>query len=213
LSALKSQLAELSAAKVHAARSLQEAAKQNTELLQAKDAALKAMEGRLSEAVRSLESQLREKDDLLEGRDAELKAIGSKVGNLTAQLAEFGRIKDQEVLLLREELREKAGLLQVKDGATKKSEERFASQMSALKKQLGEKLNLLETRDSEIDALMAKVSQLTQERAELAAEREKSDRLVQEELREKAALLQAKESTVGEVEEQLTARIESSNVS
>jgi chromosome segregation ATPase len=68
---------------------------------------------------------------------------------------------------------------------------------------------LLETRDSEIDALMAKVSELTQERAEVASERDKSDRLVQEELREKSALLQAKESSIGEVKEQMSTKIQS----
>jgi chromosome segregation ATPase len=209
LSAVKKQVAALSAAKDQAARSLQEAAKQNTELLRAKDAALKALESRFDETVRSLESQLSGKEDVLERRDAELKAMGSKVGALTAQLAEIDRTKDQGARLLRDELRQKTELLQVKESAAKKLEERFAGQIRALENQLGERLNLLETRDSEIDALMAKVSELTQERAELASERDKSDRLMQEELREKSALLQAKESSIGEVEEQMSAKIKS----
>ena len=64
-------------------------------------------------------------------------------------------------------------------------------------------------RDSEIDTFMAKVSALTQERAEFASDRDKSERLVQEELREKNVLLQAKESSIGEMEGQLTAKVQS----
>jgi hypothetical protein len=209
LSAVKKEVVALSAAKDQAARSLQEAAKQNTELMRAKEAALKALESRFHETIHSLEDQLSGKEDLLESRDAELKAIGSKVGALTAQVAEIGRTKDQGARLLRDELRQKTELLQVKESAVKKSEERFAGQIRALENQLGEKLNLLETRDSEIDALMAKVSELTQERAELASERDKSDRLMQEELREKSALLQARESSIGEVEGQMGVKIQS----
>jgi chromosome segregation ATPase len=209
LLAVKNQIAELSAAKEESARSLQEAIKRNTDMLQEKDAALRTVETRFNETVRSLENQLRDKEELLESRDAELKAIGAKVGNLTAQLAEFGRAKDQDARLLREELRQRSELLQVRESALKKQEERFTEQIQALEKQLAEKLNLLETRDSEIDTLMAKVSELTQERAELATEREKAERLAREELREKSALLQAKESSIGEVEEQLNAKIQS----
>lgn len=209
LSAVKKQVAALSAAKDHAERSLKETFKQNTDLLQTKDAALKTLENRFHETIRSLESQLSGKEKLLESRDVELKEIGSKVGALTAQLAEIGRTKDQDARLLRDELRQKTELLQIKESAVKKLEERFAGQTRALENQLGEKLNLLETRDSEIDALMAKVSELTQERAELATERDKSDRLMQDELREKSALLQAKESSIGEVAEQMSAKIQS----
>jgi len=209
LLAFKKQIAELNTAKEHALRSLQETVKQNTDLLQTKDAGLKTLENRFHETIRALESQLSGKEELLESRDAEFKAIGSKVGALTAQLAEIGRTKDQDARLLRDELRQKTELLHVKESAVKKLEERFAGQIRALENQFGEKLNLLETRDSEIGALMAKMSELTQERAALAAEREKSDRVVQEELREKSALLQAKESSIGEVEEQMSAKIQS----
>ena len=162
LLAFKKQIAELNTAKEQAVRSLQETVKQNTDLLQTKDAALKTLENRFHETIRSLESQLSGKEELLESRDAELTAIGSKVGALTAQLAEIGRTKDQDARLLRDELRQKTELLQVKESAAKKLEERFAGQIRALENRLGEKLNLLETRDSEIDALMGKVSELTQ---------------------------------------------------
>jgi Bacterial SH3 domain len=54
---------------------------------------------------------------------------------------------------------------------------------------------------------MAKVNELTQERADLASEREKFDRVVKEALREKAALLHVNEASTREVE-QMTAKIQ-----
>jgi chromosome segregation ATPase len=56
---------------------------------------------------------------------------------------------------------------------------------------------------------MAKVSELTQQLSELGAERERSDRLLQEGLREKTALLQSKETSMSELEERLKGRVES----
>lgn len=209
LLSVKKELAALNASKDQEIRSLQTAVRQHAELVQAKESDAQALDNRSSEIIRSLESQIMERDEILASRDAELRAIGGKVSKLTAQLAEFGRAKDQDARLLREELRQKTDLLRVKDSAIKKIEERFNNQVNALEKQLGERAEQLENRDSEIDGLMAKVSALAQERAALVSERDKSDRLIQDELREKTALLQAKESSMGEVEEQLTAKVQS----
>ena len=166
------------------------------------------MESGSGERIRTLEAQLNERDEMLTSRDAELKAIGAQAAKLTAQLAEFGRAKEQDARLLREELRQKTELLHVKESAIKKIEERFSGQIRALESQLGEKSNALNSRDSEIDTLAGQSKRATQERAETASERDKSERLVQEELREKNVLLQAKESSIGEIEEQLTAKVE-----
>jgi hypothetical protein len=188
-------------------RSLEETVEQNTELLRTKESALNALENRFSETIRSLENQLTEKEELLVSRDADLKALGSKVNQLDARLAELGRAKDQDARLLREELTQKTELLQEKDAAIKKLEEQCAGQIHAFETQIDEKQNLLATSDTELASLMAKVSELTRERAELALERENSDRLIREKLREKAALLQAKESSISEMEERMSAKI------
>ena len=205
----KKQLAELSASRDRAVRSLEETVKQNTELLRTKEAALNALENRFSETSRSLENQLSEKQDLLESREKDLKEIGSKVIELNAQLAELGRAKDQDGRLLHEEITQKTALLQVRDAEIKKLQERSAEQIRALEGQLGEKQSLLASRATELDSLMGKMSRLTQERAELASEREKADQRVQEVLRQKAALLQAKESSIREMKEQMRAKIQS----
>jgi len=206
---VKKQLAELSASRDRAVRSLEETVKQNTELLRTKEAALNALENRLAETSRSLETQLSEKQDLLESREKDLKEIGSKVIELNVQLAELGRVKDQDGRLLHEELTQKTALLQVRDAEIKKLQERSAEQIRALEGQLGEKQSLLASRATELDSLMDKMSRLAQERAELASQREKADQRVQEVLRQKAALLQAKESSIREMKEQMRTKIQS----
>jgi len=74
---------------------------------------------------------------------------------------------------------------------------------------LSQKQELLAARDAELDALMAKVSELTQSLSEVSAERERAERLIQEELREKNALLESRETSIDDLEEQLRGRLES----
>jgi peptidoglycan hydrolase CwlO-like protein len=188
---------------------LEETVKQNTELLRTKEAALNALENRFSETSRSLENRLREKQDLLESRERDLKKIGSKISQLNAQLAELGRAKDQDGRLRQEELAQKTALLQVRDAEIKKLREGSAEQIRALEDQLGDKQSLLTSLATELDSLRGKMSRLTQERAELASQREKADQRIQEVLREKAALLQAKESSIREMNEQMRTKIQS----
>jgi len=196
---LKEQPAERNASKEEIVRLLEETVVQNEEL-RTNEAAFNALESRFTETIRSLENQLSEKEKFLESREANLKALAYKVNQLNTQLAELDRAKDEDGRLFREELAQKSELLRLRDSAIKKLEERFAKQIRVLECQVGDEQNLLEIRDRELNSLMAKVSELTQERADLASEREKSDRLLQEALREKAALLRANESSTREVE-------------
>jgi chromosome segregation ATPase len=87
-------------------------------------------------------------------------------------------------------------------------EERWNGRVRFLENQVSQKQELLAARDAELDALMAKVTELTQRFSELGAERERADRRLQEELREKTSLLQSKETSLSELEEQLKGRVE-----
>ena len=64
------------------------------------------------------------------------------------------------------------------------------------------------TREGEVDALMNKVREMSERYSSLASEKERSDRVLQEDLREKTALLQAKETSVDDVEERFTSKFE-----
>jgi DNA repair exonuclease SbcCD ATPase subunit len=91
----------------------------------------------------------------------------------------------------------------------KQLEERLTTRLQSLEDQLNEKQDLLLTRDSEVDALMAKIGELTQNLAEIGTERERSERMLQEDLREKSALLASNQSSIGELEERFNSRIDS----
>ena len=88
-------------------------------------------------------------------------------------------------------------------------EERLHAKSRDLETELSQKQDLLSARDSEVDGLMTKVTELTQKLSELEAERERTDRLLQEQLREQNTLLESRESSMGELQEQLRGRVES----
>jgi chromosome segregation ATPase len=209
LTAFKNQLAELASSKEQAARKLQDDLRQKSELLDENAATINALEERFSTRIHTLESALSEKQELVEARDAELKELRSKTNTLSGELVELETSKDHATRLLHEDLRQKTELLQSKESAMKALEERLTGKLRSLENQVSQKQELLAARDTELDALMAKVSELTQKLSELGAERERSDRLLQEGLREKTALLQSKETSIGELEERLKGRVES----
>ena len=209
LNAFKNQLTELASSKEQAARTLQDDLRQKSELLDENAAAINALEERFSTRIHTLESALSEKQELVEARDAELKELRSKTNTLSGELVELETSKDHATRLLHEDLRQKTELLQSKESAMKALEERLTGKLRSLENQVSQKQELLAARDTELDALMAKVSELTQKLSELGAERERSDRLLQEGLREKTALLQSKETSIGELEERLKGRVES----
>ena len=209
LSALKHQLAELAASKDQSARTLNEDLRRKSELLEAKEAAIKTLEERFSTRIHTLESELGEKQELLDARDQDLKQLMAKVNTLSGDLAELGNSRDDALRLVQEDLKQKSELLDSKEAAMTALEERLTGKLRSLENQVSQKQELLDARDTEVDALMAKVSELTQQLSELGAERERSDRLLQEGLREKTALLQSKETSMSELEERLKGRVES----
>jgi hypothetical protein len=209
LSALKNQVAELAASKDQSARNLNEDLRQKSELLDAKETAIKTLEERFSSRIHTLESELSEKQELLDARDQDLKQLMSKANTLSGDLAELGNSRDHALRLLQEDLKRKSELVDSKESAMTALEERLTGKLRSLENQVTQKQELLAARDIELDALLAKVSELTQQLSELGAERERSDRLLQEGLREKTALLQSKETSMSELEERLKGRVES----
>ena len=209
IDAFKNQLDDLAISKEHAARTLQDDLRQKTELLDEEAAAMAALEERFSTRIHTLESALIEKQEIVEAREAQLKELASRANTLSGEMVELETSKDHATRMLHEDLRQKTELLQSKESSMKALEERLTGKIRSLDNQVSQKQELLIARDTELDALMAKVSELTQKVSELGAERERSDRLIQEELREKTAMLQSKESSIGELEERLKGRVDS----
>ena len=209
VSGIKNQLAELATAKESAALTLHEDFRKKDELMQVKEAALSALEERFTAAVRALENEVREKQELLGAREAEVKSLSAKLYNQSEHLVDIESSKDNAARALEEELRRANEVARSQETALKALDERLTGRLQSLQGQLSEKQDLLAARDSEVDALMAKVGELTQKLGEINVERERSDRLLQEELREKTALLDSNKSSIAELEERFSGRIES----
>jgi chromosome segregation ATPase len=209
VSGFKNQLAELATAKENATRTLHEDLREKSELLRAKEAALGALEERFTGAVRDLENEIQKKQELLGARETEVKSLLTKLNSQSEQLVDIESSKDNASRALENDLRRATELAQSREAAMKALEERVTTRLHSIEGQLSEKQDLLAARDSEVDALMAKVGELTQKLGEIGAERERSDRLLQEELREKTALLESNESSVAELEQRFNGRIES----
>ena len=209
LNGFKNQLAELATSKEQAAQALHQELRNKAELLGVKEAALSSLEERFHLTVRDLESALNEKQELLAAREIEAKTLLSKLDGQAGRLVEIEASKDHAARLLEDELRQTTEQLQSKETAMQALDERLTGRLTSLESQLSQKQELLEARDTELDALMSKVGELTQKLSEAGAERERSGRLIQEELREKTALLQSSEASLAELEERFTGRIES----
>jgi chromosome segregation ATPase len=209
LAELKTQLAQIASAREQATRAYRDELQVKTELLDERAATIRALEERFSTRIRTLELDIGEKQELLDSRDAELKAALTKLNTISGDLTQLGETKDQALRFLQEEIKQKTDVLAATQSAMSALEERLNARAGALESQLTQKQELLSARDSEFDALMVKVTELTQRLAEIEAERERSDRLLQEQLREQTTLLEARASSSGEREEQLRSRVES----
>ena len=183
---LTSQLNDENTAKDQSTRSLHEELRKRNALLQEKDAAAKSLEARFTDNIRSLEREVKQRQELLTGRETELAALTAKITSLTTQLADAVLLNDQAARRLREDIKKKNDLLLSKEAAMKGIEQRLTGTVRSLESQLNEKQELLSTRELELEALMSKVSTLAGQVGELEAARERSERLLQEEVREKS---------------------------
>jgi len=174
-----------------------------TKLLRDREAELLACQ----EIIRSREQRLSESRELLDNRNADILALGSRVTELTAQLGELNRMKDQEARLFHEELARRGELFRAQESTIANLRDRFAEQSDVLEARLGETKNLAAARDGEIASFKAKLSTLLQEKAELISGRESAQRETQEELRQQAGLLRVMESSCAEMEAQMGEQI------
>lgn len=140
-------------------------------------------------------------------RDGELNAFKSEVNALRGQLAEMEAAKERAERLLQEERRKKKDLLEAKESAMDELEEIFRGKVQTLESQLSEKQKLLKGRDGQIEALRSEVNALTGRLAEVGFAKERTERLLQEELRKNKAVLEPKDSTLEEPEESFRGRI------
>lgn len=197
LGTLKLQLTRTGAAKNQVESSLADELRKEREALRAKDAAIKELEKDWRGKVHALESQMSEKQELLQIRSTELEALKSEVGLLTVRVADTALTKERAEKVLQQELKKKTELLQSKDHAFKELETNLSTRFQDLENQLSEKEASLKERNAELDALR---SQLTK----MGAAKQDVEDLLRNELGKTKTVLEAKDSTLKELEEGLS---------
>ena len=143
---LRERLTALGTAKKQTENVLQQQLNKKTELLQAKDAAMKELQESLSTRVHALEGQLKEKQKLLEERDTESEVLGSE----TNSLAESGSARKRAQSLLLQELQNRAELLEAKDAVVKELQERLNATVHALENARSELEKLAKQHDTQV---------------------------------------------------------------
>ena len=152
MNTLRERLTALGTAKKQTENVLQQQLNKKTELLQAKDAAMKELQESLSTRVHALEGQLKEKEKLLEDRDAELEMLGSETNSLT----ESGSARKRAQSLLLQELQNRTELLQAKDAGVIELQERLNTTVHALENARSELETLMKQRDTELPDQLTK---------------------------------------------------------
>ena len=199
MSGLSKQVADAASARERAENVLQQELKKKTELLQSKDAAFKELRESSTANVYALENQLNDKEKLLKERDKELET-------LKVQLTRTGTAKNQVEISLAEELRKERESLRAKDSALKELEKDWRAKLHALETRMTEKQELLQIRNTELEALKSEASLLTARVAEASLTKERAEKVLQQELKKKTELLQSKDAAFKELESNLSAR-------
>src|SRR5262250_106183 len=181
--------------------------KHTESLVKAKDVAIRELEEGLNAKVHAVESHQREKEELLKRRDGQLEALRSEVTALTERMAEMESVNKQAEGLLQEQVGRKEEVLQAKDVAIKELEEGLNAKVHAVESHLREKEELLKSRDGQLEALRSEVTALTERMAEIESVNKQAEGLLQEEVRRKEEVLQAKDVAIKELEEGLNAKV------
>ena len=195
LAALKRQLTEAEAVK-NRASSLTEELRKEKQALAAKDAAMKELERNSLATIDSLNLQLREKQELWQSRGAELEAFKSEINVLTARLADMASAKERVETLLRQELKNRAEVLQSKDTGWKEAQTRLTARVRDLESQITEQDTLLTLRNAELDALGSQL-------ANVQSSSKHKEELLRQELKQMTDILQAKDLATRELEDSL----------
>ncbi len=197
---LADQPSEMASGSVQQQQELRDELQLKTELLQAKDTAVRELEKNLNGKVHALETQLITKEQSLKEYDNEMKTLQQELNKTRAA-------KTQAENLLAEELKKETQGLQAKDSAIKELENNLAGKIRTLTTQLGEKQDLLQSRSLELEALKAEVNTLTKAEAEAASAKDRAETVLQQELKKKTELLMSKDAAFKDLRESSTTRV------
>ncbi|HUK40902.1 MAG TPA: hypothetical protein VLX11_07660 [Candidatus Acidoferrales bacterium] len=200
LERLTGQLTDIASAKDQSENTLQENLKEKDSALQAKDAALKELEGELAAKIRTLETQLREGEERLVRQSGDLEALQAEMATMAAKQTAIATAKEHLETALQREMDKQRQTALEKETALKELQEQYFNSVGALKAQLTEKDTLLQEHDVELEILHSKLNAL----AAAGTEKSEAEKLLQQEVRKQMQGLQAKDAAIKHLEELLS---------
>ena len=206
---IRNQLNEIQAAKAQAESEAAKAhAKVETEHQQ-RDRALHDIEQRLGSRVHDLQEELSKKDLLLQVRDDELSSVHAEAKTLSQRLGEMAAAKVRAEEALQEELKKERQQRDTGTVAYRELEDRHKTELKLLTAQLGEREAFLKRRDEEVQALEQKVHGAMQRLEATAAEKERLEKSLREDLKKAQSRHESSEAAVRKLEQQRGKEIES----
>jgi chromosome segregation ATPase len=196
LEALRSQLTKTGTARNQAESFLAEELKKQKQALQARDSAMNELETNLTARLHILNVQLIDKQQLLEVRSTEMDALRAEVNALTGQLADAASAKARAEHLLQQELKKKTEILQSKDAAFTELHESSRATIHDLENQLRQKEASFKDHNAELEGLRTQLSKTVSAKSEV-------EDLLRDELSKTKGVLDAKNSSIQELEQSL----------
>jgi chromosome segregation ATPase len=201
------RLQEATAAKEQIESSLREELKNEQTRLASNATATRALEQRFGQEITALKGQVAKAEESRKNREEENNSLKAQVASLAQQLAKVGSAKEHAAQLLQQTLKKEKAVVQASDSAVREMEEGFKARIQTLEEQLAVKQNLVGARDGEVSTLQAELSSVNQKLTDLAGAKERAESLLEEAVRDRAALLQAKDAGVKKLEEELGGQI------
>jgi chromosome segregation ATPase len=198
--AFRDRLIQMEVAKAEVETLLQDAVWKEKHARDAKETAVKELEGNLNR-IYDLENQLRETEQLLWTREKEFKALSSQGSAGTEPARGAGAAKAARDKALQEEIKKNAELLQAKDVAMQQLESRLSRKIRSLEHELGDQVKLLREREEDLEDLGTQL-------AEKSAAQSRAESLLEEELNRGKQSLQAKESAISDLGKRLKGEID-----
>ena len=195
--ALRSQLAEIEAAKSQLESGLADELKKEQQAAAAKETAIKELERKLNGEVRTLNFQLNEKQELIKAGAAEQERLKAELKQFTDRLADRASSSERAEKLLQQEIEKNSQFARENDAAMQKLERELNAKIVRLETQLSDKDTVFKERDAELDSVRLELAALQSAKAE-------SEASLRQELANVQQALASRDSKVRASEEKLT---------
>ena len=168
---------------------------------------VKELGSRLGNNIRDLQTQIEERDILVQARNGEIHSLKAEVHALSTKFEEAQRASERAETALNAALSKGQNISDEKAATVRGLEERYSKSLRQLESQLGEKEQVLQVREGEIQSLTVTVQSLTKKLDEQVTARASLEKSLTQELRKEKEIRQARESGNKELEARYTAEL------